>query len=253
MAAGLLPLAAPLSLLFSTGFLSPSAQFALLSCCLFIGKNGATNSSSSSTKVAANSSSSSTVVAANLWHLGWVHMVGATPAPGSWQWQPSPRVGLLPHKWQYHNNHPLCHLCGATVILLLQHKLASCSSSKLTILKASSVKFTGTCHIFQSPESPKHTFSHTKGSLQPDGLPLHIWKVLTLVSGTHNIPLRAYQPCSIRNDLSSFTSRLTTPPQTKISISKCDNHYLSISIWSRAHHSSKSLLIPELRLPSVLP
>ena len=37
----------------------------------------------------------------------------------------SPRVGLLPHKWQYPNNHPLCHLCGATVRLLLQHRLAS--------------------------------------------------------------------------------------------------------------------------------
>jgi len=42
----------------------------------------------------------------------------------------------------------------------------------------------GTCHTFQSPESPKHTFSHTKGSLQPDVLPHHIWRVLTLVSGT---------------------------------------------------------------------
>jgi hypothetical protein len=35
--------------------------------------------------VAANSSSS-TMVAANLWHLGWVHIVGATLAAGSWQW-----------------------------------------------------------------------------------------------------------------------------------------------------------------------
>jgi hypothetical protein len=87
----------------------------------------------------------------------------------------SPRVGLLPHKWQYPNNHPLCHLCGATVRLLLQHMLASRSSSKLTILRASPVKFTGTCHTFQSLESPKHTFYHTKGrSLQPDDLPHHI-------------------------------------------------------------------------------
>ena len=68
-----------------------------------------------------------------------------------------------------------------------------------------------------------------------------------------NIPLRAYQPCSVRNDSSSLTPRLTTPPQTKISISKCDSHYPSISIWSQAHHSSKSLLIQELRLPSVPP
>jgi len=111
------------------------------------------------------------------------------------------------------NNHLLCHSCGATIRLLLQHRLASCYSSKLTILRASVAKFTGTRHTFQSPESPKHNFSHTKGSLQPDGLPLHIWRVLTLVS--HNIPLRAYQPCSVQNDSSSLTPRLTTPPLNK--------------------------------------
>ena len=69
------------------------------------------------------------------------------------------------------------------VLLLLQHMLASCSSSKLTILRTSLAKFTGTCQTFQSPESSKHTFSHTKGSLQPDGLSHHIWRVLMLVSG----------------------------------------------------------------------
>jgi hypothetical protein len=76
------------------------------------------------------------------------------------------------------NNHPLC--------LLLQRMLASCSSSKLTILRASMAKFASTRQTFQSPESLKHTFSHTKGSLQPDGLPHHIWRVLTLVSGTQH-------------------------------------------------------------------
>jgi hypothetical protein len=69
------------------------------------------------------------------------------------------------------------------ILLLLQHPLASCSSFKFTILRASLAKFTGTCQTFQSPESPKHTFSHTKRSLQPDGLSHHIWRVLTLVSG----------------------------------------------------------------------
>jgi len=34
--------------------------------------------------------------------------------------------------------------------------------------------------------------------------------------------LRAYQPCSVRNDFSSLTPRLATPPQTNIS--KCDSH-----------------------------
>jgi hypothetical protein len=138
------------------------------------------------------------------------------------------------------NNHPLCHSCGAIVLLLFQHMLAPCSSSKLTILRASSTKFTSTCQTFQSLESPKHTFSHSKGSLQLDGLPHHIWRVLTLVFGTHNIPLRAYQLYSVWNDFSSLTTRLTTPPWTEISISKCNSHCLSISMWSRAHHSFKN-------------
>jgi hypothetical protein len=85
-------------------------------------------------------------------------------------------------------------------------------------------KFTSTRQTFQSPESPKHPFAYSKGSLQPDDLPRHIWKVLLLVSETHNIPLRAYQPYSIRNDLSNLTIRLTTPPQTDIP--KCDNHWV---------------------------
>jgi len=91
---------------------------------------------------------------------------------------------MLSYKWQYPNNHPFCHLCGTIVLLLLQHKIASCSSSKLTILRASPAKFTGTRQTFQSPESLKHTLAHTKGSLQPDGLSYHIWRGLTLVSGT---------------------------------------------------------------------
>jgi hypothetical protein len=41
------------------------------------------------------------------------------------------------------NNHPLC--------LLLQRMLASCSSSKLTIMRASVAKFAGTRQTFQSP------------------------------------------------------------------------------------------------------
>jgi len=72
----------------------------------------------------------------------------------------------------------------AIVLLLLQHMLAFCSSSKLTISRASLAKFTGTCQTFQSPESPKHPFAHSKGSLQLDGLSHLIWRVLTLVSGT---------------------------------------------------------------------
>jgi hypothetical protein len=76
----------------------------------------------------------------------------------------------------------------AIFLLLLQHKLLSCSSSKLIIPRASLAKFTGTRQTFQSPESPKHTLPHTKWSLQPDGLSHHIWRVLTLVSGTQHSP-----------------------------------------------------------------
>jgi len=112
-------------------------------------------------------------------------------------------------------NHPLWHLYRATVLLLFQHKLASCSSSKLTILKASLTKFIGTCHTFQSLESPKNTFSHTKGSLQPDGLPHHTWRVLTLVSRTHNIPLRAYLPCSVWNNYQASHQSLQHPLKRK--------------------------------------
>ena len=121
------------------------------------------------------------------------------------------------------NNHPLCHSCGAIVLLLLQHMLASCSSSKLTILRAFVAKFTGTCQTFQSPESTKHPFAHSKGSLQPDGLSHLIWRVFNACLW-NNIPLQAYQPCLARNDLSSLTPRLTTPPQTNIP--KCDSHWV---------------------------
>jgi len=125
--------------------------------------------------------------------------------------------------------------CGATVLLLFQHRFASCSSSKLTILRASPAKFTSTCHTFQSPESPKHIFSHTKGSLQPDGLPLHIWRVLTLFSGIQHSPssvltmlgpewfikphIKAYNTPSngnfyfqVRQSLSEYLNMITSSP-----------------------------------------
>jgi hypothetical protein len=76
----------------------------------------------------------------------------------------------------------------AIVLLLLQHMLAFCSFSKLTILRAFVAKFTATCQTSQSPESPKHPFTHSKWSLQPDGLSLLIRRVLTLISETLHSP-----------------------------------------------------------------
>jgi hypothetical protein len=149
------------------------------------------------------------------------------------------------------NNHPLCHSCGATVLLLLQHRLASSALPSLPFWKHlwPSLQVLATPFNHQSHQSTP--FLTQKGSLQPDGLPHHIWRVLSLVSRTYNIPLRAYQPCSVRNDfIKPYTKAYNTPSNR---YSKCDSHYLSISIWSRAHHSSNSLLIQELRLPSVPP
>jgi len=81
---------------------------------------------------------------------------------------------MLPYKMTIFQQSPPLPFMWAIVFLFLQHMLASYSSSKLTILRASLAKFTGTRQTFQSPESPKHIFSHTKGSLQPDGLSHHI-------------------------------------------------------------------------------
>jgi hypothetical protein len=69
------------------------------------------------------------------------------------------------------------------VLLLFQHMLAFCSSSKLIILKASVAKFTGTCQTFQSPESPStplltstiwSTTSHLKS------VNVCLWSTITL-------------------------------------------------------------------------
>jgi len=125
------------------------------------------------------------------------------------------------------NNHPLCHSCGATIRLLLQRILASCSSSKLTILRASSAKFTWYLPYLSITRVTKaHLFSHKRITTTRWSTTSHLKSVIACL--WDNIPLRAYQPCSVRNESSSLTPRYTTPPQTEIFISKCDNHYLSI-------------------------
>jgi hypothetical protein len=73
-----------------------------------------------------------------------------------------------------------------------------------------------------------HLFSHKRITTIRWSVTSHLKSVNACL--WDNIPFRAYQPCSIRNDLSSLTSRLTTPPQMEISISEYDSHYLSISM-----------------------
>jgi hypothetical protein len=169
-----------------------------------------------------------------------------------WQWQPSLfRVGCTcccPIMTISQQSPPLTFMWAIT-ILLLQHMLVFCSSFKLTIPRAFVAKFTGTCQTSQSPESPKYPFAHSKRSLQPDGLSHLIRRVLTLVSET------LYSPSSISTMLGPewfikpYIKAYNTPSNGYSQVRQS----LSILMWSRAHHSSKSLLIPELRLPSILP
>jgi len=141
------------------------------------------------------------------------------------------------------NNHPLCHSYGATVRLLLQHRLASCSSSKLTIPRASVAKFIGTRHTFQSPESLKHTFSHTKGSLQPNGLQLHIWRVLTLVSGTQHSPSSVSTMLGLEWFIKPYTKAYNTPSnrnlysQVRQSLFEYLNMFTSSPLFQESTHS----------------
>jgi len=163
MAVGLLPMAAaPLSLFFSSLHSHTLSQFCSQIIASFIGKHG-------------NLLQHSCQIWWDKQALKYVTICGIKGATTCLV------VGyhhLLSGKWQYPNNHLLCHLCG---------QLSSCFFST---------------------------------SLHPAALPsLPFWERLQ-----HNIPLRAYQSCSIRNDFSNLTPRLTTPPQTNIP--KCDNHWV---------------------------
>ena len=147
-----------------------------------------------------------------------------------------------PHNWQYSNNYPLCHLYGATVLLLLHHMLTSCSSSKLTIPRVSVAKFTGTCQTFQSLELPKHTLAYTKGSLQPDGLTHHIWRVLMLVYGTQHSPSSVSTMLGPEWFIKPYTKAYNTPStgnfyfQVRQSLSEYLNVITSSPLFQESTH-----------------
>nr|XP_034918017.1 uncharacterized protein LOC118051473 [Populus alba] len=90
------------------------------------------------------------------------------------------------------NNHPLCHSCGATVLLLHQHMLASYSSSKLTFLRASVAKFTG-IHKCPAIDALKFTVSKAANShwIRQDKLILHV--ILASTSTTITPLFAAYK------------------------------------------------------------
>jgi len=59
-----------------------------------------------------------------------------------------------------------------------------------------------------------HLFSHKRITTTRWSATSHLKSVIACL--WDNIPLRAYQPCSVRIDSSSLTPRHTTPPQTDI-------------------------------------
>jgi hypothetical protein len=103
-------------------------------------------------------------------------------------------------------------------------------------------------HLSITRVTKTHLFSHQRITTARWSATSHLKSVNARL--WDNIPLRAYQPCSVRNDLSSLTPMLTTSPQTKISISKCDSHYLSISQYDHELatlprvYSSRSCVCP---------
>jgi len=125
-------------------------------------------------------------------------IVALVVLPLAWWWG-------IATKWQYPNNHPLCHLC---------EQLSSCFFS--TSLHSAALPSFHSESVFNTTFPFEH-INHARSGM--------IFQ--TLHQGLQH-PL-------------------------KQNIPKCDSHYLSISVWSQAHHSSKSLLIQELRLPSVPP
>jgi len=100
------------------------------------------------------------------------------------------------HKWQYPNNHPLCHLCGQlssyffSTGLHLQHRLASCSSSKLTILRVSSTQ---------------HSLSSVSIMLGPE------W-FFKLYTKAYNTPSNKYSKCD-NHLVFQCDHKLTTLPR----------------------------------------
>ena len=159
---------------------------------------------------------------------------------------------LLHMQWQQPNNHPLCHSCGATVLLLLQHRLVSCSSSKLTIPRASvcGQVYRYSPNLSITRVTKAHLFSYKRITTTRWSATSHLKSVNACLWDTLHSPSSVSTMLGPEWFIKPHTKAYNTPSN---GYSKCDNHYLSISIWSRAHHSSKSLFIQELRLPSVPP
>ena len=134
------------------------------------------------------------------------------------------RLGCI--KWQnptiipfdiYMGNCPLASSAQDCILQLFQaYHSESVSGQVYRYSPNLSITRVTKAHLFSHKRITSTRWSHTSHLKSVNAC---LWE---------NIPLRAYQPCSVRNDSSSLTPRLTTPPQTEISISKCDSHYLSI-------------------------
>ena len=134
------------------------------------------------------------------------------------QWQSTQQSPSLPFMW---GNCPLTSSAQACILQLFQ---AYHSES----VRGQVYRYSPNLSIRITRVTKTHLFSHKRITTTRWSATSHLKSVNACL--WENIPLRTYQPCSVQNDSSSLTPRLTTPPQTEISISKYDSHYLSISI-----------------------
>jgi len=146
----------------------------------------------------------------------------------------NPTITPLPFMWGN------CPLASSTQACMLQFFQAYHSES------VSGQVYRYLSHLSITRVTKAHLFSHTKGSLQPDGLPLHIWRVLTLVSGTQHSTLSVSTMLGLEWFIKPHIKAYNTPSNENF-------HFQVRQSLSEYLNMITSSLIPELCLPSVPP
>jgi len=86
--------------------------------------------------MAANSISSSTMVAVNLWHIGWVYMVGATPAVAAAIVNGCcTLMATNPTSYKFWNSHAALHMQSESDINFLEGKKEADEDTNVVVVK----------------------------------------------------------------------------------------------------------------------
>ena len=151
------------------------------------------------------------------------------------QWQPTQQSPPLPFMW---GNCPLTSSAQACILQLFQaYHSKSVFSQVYRYLP----------HLSITRVTKAQLFSHQR-------ITTTRWSATSHLKSVNACLWTQHSPSSVSTMLGPewfikpHTKAYNTPSN---GYSKCDSHYMSISMWSRDHHSSKSLLIQELCLPSV--